>query len=359
LKGARTVWNGGKAVKPYLSLLTGAEVVAAKRIWTGGGLYKQPKRDWPIYKYVICSSCNRFLRRKEEEEIPSICSCGTRLKPPKTFVIPEFGFVAARNILRSPGESRPQRLYASRVYFTKYATIQQERQLASTSVPEDIKELSSRQITISRYYSRFGKLALVDEGVDQRGFRICPHCGFAEMAPSSPAGRPKRSSQPKAHSNPRTGKHCDGLMYTHQLGHEFLTDVVEIRFEGYLASSAQRTLWRSLLYALLEGASEALSIRRDDLDGTIYWPNSSKSPAIILFDNVPGGAGHVKRIADEMQVVFQKAYERVNHDCCGPETSCYECLRNYRNQPYHDKLARGITRDFLAQVLEAVGISVR
>jgi hypothetical protein len=337
----------------------GAEVVAAKRIWTGGGLYKQPKRDWPIYKYVICSSCNRFLRRKEEEDIPSICSCGNRLKPPKTFVIPEFGFVAARNVLRSPGESRPQRLYASRVYFTEYVTPQQEQVLASSPIPEDIKELSSKQITISRYYSRFGKLALVNEGVDQRGFRICPHCGFAEMAPPFTPGRPKRSSKPKSHVDPRTGKQCDGLMYTHQLGHEFLTDVIEIRFEGYLVWSAKRALWRSLLYALLEGASEALSIRRDDLDGTIYWPSNNNSPAVMLFDNVPGGAGHVKRIAEEMQAVFQKAYECVRKDCCGPETSCYECLRNYRNQPYHDELERGITRDFLSQVLTAVGALVK
>src|ERR1019366_402556 len=129
-----------------------------------------------------------------------------------------------------------------------------------------------------------------------------------------------------------------------------------IRFEGHLPWAAKRTQWRSLLYALLEGASEALSISRDDLDGTIYWPTTNKSPAVILFDNVPGGAGHVKRIADEMQSVFLQAYKRVETDCCGPETSCYECLRNYRNQPYHDELERGITRDFLAQILRAVGV---
>jgi hypothetical protein len=28
----------------------GAEVVAAKHIWTGGGLYIQPKKAWPVYK---------------------------------------------------------------------------------------------------------------------------------------------------------------------------------------------------------------------------------------------------------------------------------------------------------------------
>ncbi len=71
----------------------------------------------------------------------------------------------------------------------------------------------------------------------------------------------------------------------------------------------------------------------------------------MLFDNVPGGAGHVKRNSQELHSVFTSAYERVKNACCGPETSCYECLRNYRNQPYHDELQRGLVRDFLSQVL--------
>lgn len=41
---------------------------------------------------------------------------------------------------------------------------------------------------------------------------------------------------------------------------------------------------------------------------------------------------------------------------CGPETRCYECLRNYRNQPYHDELERGVVRDFLQQVISAACI---
>jgi hypothetical protein len=195
----------------------------------------------------------------------------------------------------------------------------------------------------------------VNEGLERRGFRICVQCGFAEMAPVAPApGKTKRASKPKSHRNPRTRKECDGFTQTHQLGHEFLTDVVEIRFEGTLARQSMQKLWRSLLYALLEGASQALSIRRDDLDGTLYFPKRGEPPALMLFDNVPGGAGHVLRVANELRAVFTEAYERVQHDCCGPETSCYECLRNYRNQPYHDELARGLARDFLGSVLSSI-----
>ncbi len=332
----------------------GAEVVAAKHIWRGGGLYKQPKRDWPIFRYAICSACKRFLRCKEEEDIGTVCSCGSTLQHRgKTFVIPEFGFVAARNAVRVAGESRPQRLYASRVYFTEYSAPDTGQETSIIPSFETVEVLSSADIHISRYYSRFGKLALVNEGLDRRGFRICQRCGFAEMAPALSPGRTKQPTKSKSHVNPLTGKACEGFTQTHHLGHEFLTDVVEIRLDGRLARMGKDRLWRSLLYALLEGASQALQIRRDDLDGTLYYPSYGEAPALMLFDNVPGGAGHVQRISREMQSVFLAAYERVKNECCGPETSCYECLRNYRNQSYHGELERGVVRDFLCEVLAA------
>jgi hypothetical protein len=186
-----------------------------------------------------------------------------------------------------------------------------------------------------------------------RGFRICAACGFAEPAPEVPTGRRRRSRRPEAHLNPRTGRDCAGAMQTHHLGHEFITDVLELRFSGRLASDPEYDRWWSVLFALLEGASQALSIRRDDLDGTLYRHQESPVPALVLFDNVPGGAGHVLRVAQELKLAFQTALERVAGRCCGEETSCYECLRNFRNQPYHDHLQRGLARDFLSGVLSS------
>jgi hypothetical protein len=180
------------------------------------------------------------------------------------------------------------------------------------------------------------------------------HCGFAEIAPLPATSARKKKNAPAEHKNPRTGKPCNHFTTARHLGHEFLTDVVEIRFSGPRATQANIQLWRSLVYALLEGASQALSIRRDDLDGTLYVCKSNEPTSLVLFDNVPGGAGHVKRVYEELTTVFEAAYQRVDNECCGPETSCYECLRNYRNQSYHDELQRGVARDFLHQVLKSV-----
>src|SRR5262249_50641391 len=155
----------------------GAEVVAAKYIWTGGGLYKQPQRDWPPHHYAICLNCNRFIRSLEE--IGTICiACGGSLNNTRkeTFVIPEFGFVAAPNKIRTSGESRPQRLYASRVYFAEYAPPRYDDQIDSIPTFRRFEGLSSKNVQISVYYSRFGKLALVNGGLAGRGFRICQQC---------------------------------------------------------------------------------------------------------------------------------------------------------------------------------------
>ncbi|MEN6620837.1 MAG: DUF1998 domain-containing protein, partial [Smithella sp.] len=114
--------------------------------------------------------------------------------------------------------------------------------------------------------------------------------------------------------------------------------------------------WRSVLYALLEGASESLGIRREDLDGTLYYNLGSRIPSLILYDDVPGGAGHVKRIMNYLPETILAARERVSLDCCGIETSCTECLRNYRNQPYHEELKRGLAKSFLDELVQSFNL---
>lgn len=328
----------------------GSEVVAAKRIWTGGGLYRMPGHDLPAFHYGICPECGRFHR--SAADLDGHCTvCGAnmlgRMRRSGEYIIPEFGFVAGREV-RVTGEGRPQRLYASRIYFSDYDPVPGE------SVPalEPVAELSSAAVTLARRYSRYGKLAMVNSGVLNCGFRICDWCGWAE--PAEPLAVGRRAKRTSIHTNPRTGKDCKGPLKTYHLGHEFITDVLELRFAGHLAQPDD-SLWPSTLYALLEGASETLGIPRDDLDGTLYPYQFGLAPAIVLFDNVPGGAGHVSRIANALPAVVRSAWERMAGCECGPETSCYECLRNFYNQWCHDQLRRGLARDFLAAVAQQSG----
>ena len=54
----------------------------------------------------------------------------------------------------------------------------------------------------------------------------------------------------------------------------------------------------------------------------------------------PGGAGAAKKIAENVGVVVESAVKRVTDCDCGEETSCYGCLRTYRNARDHEKLSR-------------------
>ena len=110
------------------------------------------------------------------------------------------------------------------------------------------------------------------------------------------------------------------------------------------------------MYSIIEGMSSALEIDRSDIDGTLYIKNSY-SKSIVLFDTVPGGAGHVKRLLDKDQFIetLNHALGKVSKCTCGEDsrdTSCYNCLRNYYNQYCHDKLVRGYAIEGLERILE-------
>ena len=335
----------------------GSEIIAAKRIWKSSGVYKPPSKDWTIYNYTICPYCKRVYASLTEMQ-GKCPACAKDMHSYRgrsssgRFIKPEFGFVAGREETKVSGEKRPERIYASKVYFAEFRIPGQENQVIEPM--ETVQELSRNGFRLQRRYSRFGWLIIINEGTNGRGFRICRYCGKAEPAPKF--GEMKKSGKPPAHDNPFTGRACKGGFDTYSLGHQFMTDVLELRFDGSAAITANPFTWRSVLYALLEGASAALGIRREDIDGTLSYGEGSSIPSIILYDDVPGGAGHVKRIINNLLETFQTALERVSRECCGEETSCTECLRNYRNQIFHEELKRGLAKQFLEQVLDGIRI---
>ncbi len=67
-----------------------------------------------------------------------------------------------------------------------------------------IDALSSPSVRVLARYSRYGKLALVNSGLDGRGFRICMECGWAEPAPpfAGPERPSRREREPRPHQPP-------------------------------------------------------------------------------------------------------------------------------------------------------------
>ena len=175
------------------------------------------------------------------------------------------------------------------------------------------------------------------------GYLICDWCGHG--AQPGGWGPIKASDHLDAR---RPGHRCKGTLHRRHLGHEFLTDVVELHI-GRTLTNVEAL---STLYALIEGAG-AISISAGDIDGALHTISDQGAAALVIYDTVPGGAGHAQRICEGLEQVVRAALARVETCAnCGPETSCYTCLRSYRNQIYHDQLSRGAAIDVLRELVE-------
>ncbi|MFQ5600825.1 MAG: Zn-binding domain-containing protein [Candidatus Krumholzibacteriia bacterium] len=302
------------------------EVVANKGLWISRGLKRVAGKAWDRFRYRKCTVHGTFETWTEADEpaAPACCS----LARGSMWVDPIFGFVAGREGGAEP-KARPRRLLTSRPHFSRLAA------------PEEAPTLLGGVARVWR--ASPGYLVVLCEGRRGRGFRICSDCG------AGCSGAVATSE----HDSP-TGGSCRGTLESAVLGHQFVTDVLRVRFvrEPSHVSPADRLWFRySLAYALVQGAAEVLEVPRQDLSVTVR----AQAHEIVLYDAVPGGAGLVARLedADLFREALAAACARVA-ECrgCGPDASCYGCLRHYGNQFAHPRLQRGPAARFLTEMLE-------
>ena len=325
----------------------GCTLVANGRVVKSYALEKIAGRAWPEYRFKICSECGKFHRTEiSHGEIEEKCECGNSLTGKDStilegiFVEPVYGFKTQLNEDGvKPVEVRPQKTYSTRVYFSHYKPVT----VKDPFIPEgDSNALIG--ITVKKRYSRYGVLAVLNPGRSNRGFWLCPYCGFGDSV---------ANAKPKKHKT-AWGQPCNGKLKFVFLGHEFQSDVLELRFEG-ISSEYNQGFWLSLTAALLAGAAKALDIQRSDIDGTVLRYGGSGYRSFVLYDTVPGGAGHVKRIENNLQRVMEQAFN-IAENCpgCSRDQSCNSCLRNFNNQYAHDLLSRGQVAEFLSVLISGL-----
>ena len=296
----------------------GAKIVAAKAMWEPTGLRIPAGQALLRHGWAVCGSCRAFRSRLGDHA--ELCACGSSQTAKRgLYVIPTFGFIGRRSS-EEPGESRPPRSGFGDRNFSDYA--------GPEPAPEVVPVGAGH---IERRHSRQGQITVLNRGPGGRGFRLCFFCGYGEPAPAGPRGRPPAHRMPG-----NTRRECDGRLEFVQLGHQYLTDVVELRLG--LALSEDAAL--STLYALL-ASTHAVGILPTDVDGTLRFLGQDTAPALVLFDAVPGGAGHALRVSELLPELFQAALAVAESCECGEDTSCYGCLRSYSNQAVHERLQRG------------------
>jgi hypothetical protein len=304
-----------------------SKLVANKRVWTSYGLKRVAEKEWDRWWYAKCAKHNYFVRRpyQREKQPPPFKKC-CELMTPAQYVDPKFGFVTSRQRPEEP-KRKPVRVFTTRPYFAGFKGREGDK--------FDLGVISLRTVSP-------GYMVVLCEGRRGEGFYICEQCG---------AGFRKRE---KIHKTPY-GQDCHGTLEQVSLGHEFVTDVLQLQFH-LNCMRVMEPVWfaYSLGYALVEGAAEVLDVPSTDLSATVAYRQEHPIPPIVLYDNVPGGAGLVARLEgkETLRTCLEAAKERVSGNCgCDESTSCYGCLRSYRNQFSHQYLQRGPVLYYLEAVL--------
>lgn len=319
-----------QAIREYAP---GQEIVADKRIWKSIGLvfYRETPQ---LFQYRICDNCNH-LRIGKEAGIPvhdQNGPCPVCKETPANNKRHIYRYVVPDGFRSSSDSGMPAGQFVQReLNLTRSALIPRN--------PEDVQKFGE---ILEAGYSREGELLYVNEGNLGLGFRICLKCGT-------------RVSRNKLKC-PGTyrGQPCSGQLELVTLGFRDTTDTLQLTFHslpGVLVPGPNnRSFWLSLMHALLQGASQALQIERRDIDGVLFprlMEDGRWQQTIVLFDDVPGGAGHVRQIREEIVKVVRAALRIANCVDCAPDSSCYHCLRDYSNQYDHHILERGPAAVFL------------
>jgi hypothetical protein len=335
----------------------GAAVVAKGRLWRSVGIRRPWQRPLEEKWYARCPACGHVMRHLSQDEVFPTGTCPVcqddGMNPARRkyrYVVPSFGFTTD---LTEPGEElafdRPQRIPASRVMF-----VPQQRQ--DDPVRNYVGDGTHRVEVRSTERAEFFVFNSGEEP-DGMGFRLCRNCGRSVEEVTSGRGKSKKK-EIKAHCTPY-GSPCQGKSAERvHMGHEFISSAARLVFAGTDHPYTDQSFWQSLMYAILGGMADALCIDPADINGVIRPISSGAAVAqeVVIFDDVPGGAGHALRLEgrDELVRVIEAAHARVANcpNGCGESTSCYACLRSYRNQFCHDTLARGPVAEYLGKLLE-------
>ena len=330
----------------------GAQVVVDGHLLTSRYLRRTPLgKDYGKYfNFKICPECKSITFQVEQDEDTlrkcRACGCdymapGGICPPKKTMLVPEFGFIAERE-QKKPGLVRPQRSSRGTPFHVR-SNSPQWRQLTGGTGRVEYALLYGEEIAI------LGNDTIL----------ICQRCGYAiSMFDGQEAG--------KSHKNSR-GEPCQGGKMAARrtasfgkpltLGYRYKTDVFQVHFPDIDMAHYPRAL--SVLYAVLKAISIVLNIDADDYYGCLdYYQDDDSARGcylLTIYDNTPGGAGHISRIEREngLQKVLQTACDIVGHCTCGGangDASCYACLREYRNQAHHELITRQLALEVFAQL---------
>ena len=309
-----------------------SEVIVDGNKYTSKYISLKKQGEFSKNWFITCPTCNKtniFLTQSDNAQC-RYCGKSISTEAAEYYIEPTNGFKTGET--KESTRRKPKRSYAGEVSYVGNGKTDEKRLVLGNVM--GVETSSDDELLV----------------MNKSGFYMCQECGYSDIVKHGM--RPPRKM--RKHNNYKQFEcNCDELEYL-RLGHRFQTDVA--RFTIPMLDSSDRVSVPqalSFMYAFLEGISLALGIERNDIDGVIEKNLEWGSYDILLYDNVPGGAGHVKRMLDRKAIEdsLNAALDKVSKPCCDENTSCYNCLRNYYNQSFHNKLQRKLAIDVIKRLL--------
>ncbi len=354
--------SGLMALREYVpgsQMLVGGRLVTSRGLlkhWTGAnmdnafglrGFYATCVNGHFFYEYVgvpdamLCPICQQMPQAR-----------------PAQFLIPRHGFTtAAWDPPRFTNEVE------------RIGTVAQETLTFMDEASLERDENFAGMAGVRALYRADAELLVYNDGDEGHGFAICARCGYAESEINDrpqgvlPSGFVEhlRLDAPARLANGRTPPPCRPTPGTEVLRQQSFaarqsTDVLMLDFSRVAASAHDKDLVATLARALQIAGAKLLELDSREI-GSMVVPTGSAGRAwgAVLYDNVPGGAGHVRELlaaGREWLVEARQALwvsESHNSHC---EDGCLDCVLTF--DLFSDETQRQLRRRAALELLDAL-----
>jgi len=352
------IWGLPIALTQYAP---GKQIWISGKCYTSGAIYSVMSADrfqaWEAKRiYQECSICG-FAKTDTIENIPrgtkgDCVACGsTDTFGPARYWLRPPGFAHPKDTpeVTSPDEI-PETSYATRAKLTMETPADTSRWAA---VSERVRILRERQ-----------HLLVSNTGPKKEGYSYCTKCGRIEATSEQTATLFASHSKPYIDDKEPM---CEGTWTSAHivLGTDFITDIallsmtvaapLRLRPGQYPTDVALRTVSE----AVAKAGSQMLEIETGELMAE-YRPaltpsgQSGLEAEVFLYDTLAGGAGFSSQLVDRGEELMRRASELLKN-CPGHcETSCYRCLRSFKNKFEHYLLDRHVGAELLDYLVTGI-----
>ncbi|MCZ2155718.1 MAG: DEAD/DEAH box helicase [Bryobacterales bacterium] len=292
----------------------------------GLDFYRSPVPDLN-QTYKSCGNCTYVTFDGGATHCPH---CREELLPQTSLALFAQSFVAEQAEAIGPDEEYRQRaFYAGQTYL----------------LPNGGGADASAIAGVRLEYQRRGEVFVTNTGLREengKGFLLCRSCGYWH----APTNKNPFEDHRLLHDR---RKSCGGNSDRFHLGYRFATDVLILSFQDVPSQSEE--FFSSMKAALIQAATSIVDAEDGEISGFSRTMNidGETRTDLILYDNVAGGAGYVRKAAGNVEEVLKAARQML--DGCQCEKSCYKCLRSYENQFEHKLLDKALIQTYLDQLI--------